>query len=274
MIYLYLHTIQDEVYNLQRGQAQPHVYGDDLAKIKIPLPPKYIQDKIVSEIEILEENEKKAVEKVQRLNVEKNNTVDTFFTNTKKLSKVSSFAEVKGGKRVPKGSSFSMTKTKHPYIRVSDFKNNSIEIKNMEYVDDVVFEKIKNYTISSDDIYISIAGTVGLIGKVPEELNNKLLTENAAKIIFLNKNEIIKDFVCYMLNSNDVKGQIKSRTKAVGVPKLAIKRIETIEIPLPSLPEQKKIVSKIEKIEKQIAGLETEIAAIPAQKEAVLKKYL
>ena len=55
LIYLYLKIIQPYIYGLQRGQAQPHVYGEDLAKIKIPLPAPQIQEKIVSEIKALEE---------------------------------------------------------------------------------------------------------------------------------------------------------------------------------------------------------------------------
>ncbi|MDA3953717.1 MAG: N-6 DNA methylase, partial [Bacteroidales bacterium] len=54
LIFLFLKSIQNEIYGLQRGQAQPHVYADDLTKIKIPLPPKNIQEKIVTEINILE----------------------------------------------------------------------------------------------------------------------------------------------------------------------------------------------------------------------------
>ncbi|MBO6651110.1 MAG: N-6 DNA methylase [Balneola sp.] len=54
LIYYYLKTIQDEIFMLQRGQAQPHVYASDLLKIKIPLPKKGIQEKIVYENEELE----------------------------------------------------------------------------------------------------------------------------------------------------------------------------------------------------------------------------
>jgi restriction endonuclease S subunit len=38
--------------------------------------------------------------------------------------------------------------------------------------------------------------------------------------------------------------------------------------------EQQKIVSEIEKIESKINTLVTEIAAIPKEKESILKKYL
>ncbi len=61
LIFYFLNSIQKEIYGLQRGQAQPHVYGDDLANIKIPLPTKERQKKIVSEIEKLEEKATKIV---------------------------------------------------------------------------------------------------------------------------------------------------------------------------------------------------------------------
>ncbi|MDA3952683.1 MAG: restriction endonuclease subunit S, partial [Bacteroidales bacterium] len=159
-------------------------------------------------------------------------------------------------------------------IRVSDFKNGSIDINNLKYLDKEIFDQIKKYTISSEDIYISIAGTIGITGTVPNELNNKSLTENAAKIVLKSKNNTHQSFICLMLNSENIKEQIKNRTNALGVPKLAIKRIETIEIPLPTLKEQSLIVSKIEKIENQITELETVIQSIPKEKELVLKKYL
>ncbi len=61
LIYLFLKSIQKEIYELQRGQAQPHVYAEDLSKIKIPLPPTEIQEKIVNEISALEKKAQKIV---------------------------------------------------------------------------------------------------------------------------------------------------------------------------------------------------------------------
>ena len=241
--------------------------------IKIPLPPLDIQKKIVSEIEALEKQEQKAVEEIENQTKLKFDLINNIY-ETKKLFEISSFAEVKGGKRVPKGFSFSNSITEYPYIRVSDFKNASIDVSNLRYIDHDIFNKIKNYTISKNDIYISIAGTIGLVGIVPIELDGKSLTENAAKIVISNLNLINQKFVCFMLDSKNAKEQIKSRTKAVGVPKLAIKRIETIKIPLPTIEEQKKIVDQIEKIEAKVTDLEKQIADIPKQKEKILKKYL
>lgn len=53
-IYCLLRYIQNSLYKLQKGNAQPHVYKSGLKKVKIPKVDKTIQDKIVAEVELLE----------------------------------------------------------------------------------------------------------------------------------------------------------------------------------------------------------------------------
>ena len=47
-IYHILKLNQENIYKLQRGSAQPHVYASDLSEIPIPIPPIEIQNKIVN----------------------------------------------------------------------------------------------------------------------------------------------------------------------------------------------------------------------------------
>ena len=46
-----LKTKQTDIYALQVGMGQPHVYSKDLVKLQIPLPPLEVQKEIVAEIE-------------------------------------------------------------------------------------------------------------------------------------------------------------------------------------------------------------------------------
>jgi type I restriction enzyme M protein len=269
--FLFLH--QEMVYICGQGVAQKNLEIETFKSVKIPLPPLDIQQKIVDEIEVLEANEKSAKEEVEGLNQEKNIIIDNLFSKNK-YTEISNIVRVLGGKRIPKGLSFSPTKTDYPYIRVTDFKNGTVDLNSLKYIDEEVFNQIKNYIITKEDIYISIAGTIGLVGLIPETLDGKSLTENAAKIVITEKKSVSKEFLYYCLISENLQKQIEDNTRAVGVPKLALKRIETLKIPLPPLDEQQKIVSQIEKIEAQIALLEAQIGAIPKQKEAILKKYL
>jgi len=63
LIFHILKSIQKELYELQRGQAQPHVYGNDLEKIKIPFIPESKQDLILDEINQIEIKAKTVVVK-------------------------------------------------------------------------------------------------------------------------------------------------------------------------------------------------------------------
>ena len=117
--------------------------------------------------------------------------------------------DVKGGKRLPKGHKFADGPTDHPYIRVVDFKDHSVDKTDLKFITREDYERIKRYTISSEDVYISIAGTTGLVGTVPEDLDGANLTENAAKLIIKDKKRLLKYFLVYALASEKGQSEIK-----------------------------------------------------------------
>ena len=155
--------------------------------------------------------------------------------------RLGNISSVYGGKRIPAGRKLSTSDTGHKYIRVSDMKNSSVLLDNIQYVSEDIYQLIKAYTISKDDLYITVAGTIGSVGEIPEELDNANLTENADKIVFT---IIDKRFLMYALQSELVQSQIKECTTKVGQPKLAIMRIQGFLIALPPLNEQYRIVAK------------------------------
>lgn len=160
-----------------------------------------------------------------------------------KWVKLGSIVGVYGGKRIPAGRKLTNENTGYKYIRVADMGDITVTTSNILYVPKDIYPLIENYTISKDDLYITVAGTIGKIGFIPEELDGANLTENANKLIFKHIN---KKWLLYSLISPFVKHQIEEFTTKVGQPKLAIKRIENIELPLPPIEEQQRIVDKIE----------------------------
>ena len=150
--------------------------------------------------------------------------------------------EVKGGKRIPKGKKLKNSKSFIPYIRVADMENGSININNLKYATKDIYEKISNYTISINDVYFSIAGTIGKVGIIPQSLNGALLTENAAKLNFYQVN---KNYIVDVLTSSLVKNKHEKVLSQVAQPKLSLLKLKQTVIPLPPLEEQSRIAAKI-----------------------------
>jgi len=155
------------------------------------------------------------------------------------------FAEIKGGKRLPKGHTLSSTKTDHAYIRVTDMKNGSVNLNGLQYLSSDTQALISQYTISNKDLYITIAGTIGEIGSVPDELNGVNLTENAAKIVF-GKIELL--WLKQSLSSNFAMNQFMDKMNQLAQPKLALHRILSSVVALPPLTEQHRIVAKVDEL--------------------------
>ena len=173
---------------------------------------------------------------------------------------------VKGGKRIPAGQSLTTENTGHIYIRVSDMKNGSVSMDNLLYVPKDIYPSIQQYTISAEDLYITCAGTIGRVGEVPKELDGANLTENADKLVL--ENDINKKWLLLALNSDAVQTQIKDCTTKVGQPKLAIKRIENLLIPLPPLSEQQTIVEKLTRLLAEIDRLKAEEQSLASLQKA------
>ena len=123
-------------------------------------------------------------------------------------------------------------------------KNNTIVSDDLKYIDDSVFEYIKNYTIADVDLYVTIAGTIGAIGQVPHMFNNMNLTENAVKLTNI---QVDKLYLMYALSSATPQAHFTSKYHQTAQPKLSIETLSATFIPLPPLAEQRCIVGEIEK---------------------------
>ena len=115
------------------------------------------------------------------------------------IATLDSLCSIKGGKRLPADGELLDTPTAHPYIRVRDLGSNRYVCltNQFQYIDEETHSAISRYIVNTNDIVISIVGTIGLIGKIHTSLNNANLTENCVKLA--NIHTVTPDYLYYTL---------------------------------------------------------------------------
>lgn len=221
----------------------------------VPLAPLSEQKRIVNRIESLFAKLDEAKEKIQQVldgaEMRKAAILHKAFTGelTKNWRKengisddswnivlVDDIAQVKGGKRIPKGKNLVTDNTGHPYIKAGNLKNGTVLDSNIMYVPLDVWESIKKYTVNTGDVYITNVGAcIGDCGIIPIKFNGANLTENAVKLTDLKCDSL---FLSRYMASNLVQRQIKNMIASATLGKLAISKIKTLEVNLPLREEQ------------------------------------
>ena len=166
--------------------------------------------------------------------------------------RIRDFADVKGGKRLPKGKQLVGFPTAHPYLRIRDIgKSKVLQLTaDYEYVDDETQKDISRYIVAKGDILISVVGTIGLIGIVGDTLDGANQTENCDKLT--NLNGIDRDYLYYYLVSSLGQAEIKKGTVGAVQPKLPLKNIQDLLIHYPTLETQRKIASVLSALDNKI----------------------
>jgi type I restriction enzyme S subunit len=185
---------------------------------------------------------------------------------------IDQIAFVTSGKRLPLGSSLVDAPTPHPYIRVTDLRPGTVDTSKIKYVPEAIFPKVKRFRIYRDDIFISVAGSLGIVGKIPEELDGANLTENADRITDI---RCVQDYLLSVLMSPMIQAVIKSSHTVGAQPKLALARIRKFCIPLPATEaEQKAIAEAFSDVDGLLGALEALIAKKRVIKKAAMQQLL
>ena len=147
-----------------------------------------------------------------------------------------------------------------------------IDISNLMYVPDEAYKPIEKYRIFKDDIFISVAGTLGIVGKIPEWLDGANLTENANRLTNITCN---RDYLLYYLRSPYIQDVISSEQTIGAQPKLALMRIRNFDIALPKdIAEQRAIAEALSDVDGLIAALDKKIAKKRLLKQGAMQQLL
>lgn len=237
--------------------------------INIPLPPKEVQEKIVSEIEVLEERERLIKDEIQT----NKNLITSYFTDLRFDEKtLGSIAAFKNGLNYSRSSSGELIKI----VGVKDFQNNFTPDLNLLEEVQIDGNLSSDYQLIPKDILVVRSnGSANLVGRflfIDKLIDKTSYSGFTIRIRPLN-DSVDPKFLCYFLRTDLVRNKIMNESSGSNIKSLNQNLLSSIKVPLPPLEEQQITVSQITEIENNIAVLEKELLTIPQQKELTLKKY-
>jgi len=254
-----------------KAANQASVNTKNIGALKIPLPPKTVQEKIIAEIEAVEQKEKVGREKVESLRQKISTVINRASGTLTKLkvitSKIGSGATPKGGKSSYQSSGISL-------IRSQNIYDYGFVEKGLAFINEEQAKKLDNVTVEKNDILFNITGaSIARCCIVPEEYLPARVNQHVS--IIRTNDKALPKYVQMVLVSAEYKNQLlqigEGATSRQAITK---QQLEEFKIPVPSIPEQKKIVDEINKLETEIGQIENELATIDERKEQILKKHL
>lgn len=283
--YLYMFFCRDEFDRYARykstGSATEFFNWEDMCAVPFEIPPMDFQQLVVNAYKVLNER----IETKQKINDNLEETAQSLFQeqfaafyNENELpdgysiATLDSLCSIKGGKRLPADGELLDTPTAHPYIRVRDLGSNRYVCltNQFQYIDEETHSAISRYIVNTNDIVISIVGTIGLIGKIHTSLNNANLTENCVKLA--NIHTVTPDYLYYTLCYKKQIKEIELLTVGAVQSKLPMYNIQSMKILVPPTEVIEDFQHKFDIFNEQIEANTIEIQRLYELQSVLLAK--
>ena len=144
-------------------------------------------------------------------------------------------------------------------VKVSNLTSESIDSSSCVCIDDDLAEKYIQYELIKDDIIITTVGSwptnpasvVGKVVKVPENMNNSLLNQNAVRI--RGNSSVNQRYLYYLLKSNNFRDYIIGTAQgSANQASITQKDIKNFKYDIPTLKEQEAISKILSDIDDKI----------------------
>jgi len=186
----------------------------------------------------------------------------------KKLGDVSE--KINSGK-TPLGGESVYTEDGVLFIRSQNVKDNLLSYENSTYISEEINNTMKNSVVKSKDILLNITGaSLGRSCVVPEGFDIGNVNQHVCIIRIDNNNEPF--FIQPILSSEKGQNIFSSLQTGSGREGLNFRSIRSIELSVPTLPEQQKIASFFTAIDEKLSHLRQQKALLEQYKKGVMQK--
>jgi type I restriction enzyme S subunit len=239
----------------QGTSGKNRIKPDVFLSIEIPLPPLEEQRRIVARVEELagkiEEARSLRCQTAQEANILLTNISGSLFeeigkrVGLKKLGNIT-LKITDGEHATPRRCEFG-----NYLLSARNIQNNKIDLKTVDYVDRDEFARIQRRCDPSvGDVLISCSGSIGKVAIVDK--SDTYVMVRSVAMVRPDPAVLNPEYLAHSLRSRLLQSQMTEKAKASAQANLFLGKIKTLQLPVPSLPEQHRIVAYLDNLQAKV----------------------
>ena len=275
-LFYYLKNYHIEKLSLTNGGAVPSLTQSQLNDILVPLPPLEIQSRIVEVLDKMTTLTAELEARKQQYEYYRNKLLT--FNETgggirqvtwKRLGDL--LYSIRTGLNPRKFFSLNTPDATNFYVTIKEFKGGNLVFgNNTDMINDEAMRLCNNRShLEEGDLLFSGTGTIGEVLIVKETPRNWNIKEGVYAL--KPKSEEIKvEYLKHIMQNSSVKAKLESLSEGGTVKSISMKKLADFVIPVPSMQEQQRIVSILDRFEALTTDLQS---GLPAEIEARRQQY-
>jgi type I restriction enzyme, S subunit len=137
-----------------------------------------------------------------------------------------------------------------PVLGIENVLNNTFTPPFRRNIKKDKYKQLYQYTIKTGDILVTTMGTIGYAAVVPDNIGNAIIDSHLFRMR-VDQSKVYPHYLCYGINYYDgVKRHLQQMSRGAIMEGLNTTILKECTLPLPSLPEQKRIAAILEKADR------------------------
>lgn len=144
-----------------------------------------------------------------------------------------------------------------------------------QFVSKSKHEQLRKGNVTPGDLVLTTRGTVGNVGYLRHLNGYDAIRINSGMVVIRNTGELVDtDYLYALFRAPVIERQIETMNFGSAQPQLTVKIINDLQLPLPPLPEQRRIAEILSTWDRAIETVEALIANARTQKKALMQSLL